>query len=320
MRILLGLILVTTLIGMAGFPSGTDFYRELTNKPEKSEKSQKETAEIEEEKPNRKESYEAIKENVNRVDPVPILDKLDPLMTKEAFTNKIGLQGWSDYKNLMDEVKLADSKYVKESEGSSIEEVDAFFKDKKGVQRKVMGPEVDGIKQVNYWYVDPSGKKQGKSKIPVFYAEILTKFKDDKLISASIEPGAFTVKTENEIKQSEFNKSETLNELLKIKNPKPISYSVIQMEYEGYPLTDVSLLTKDEDEEDSIDSAMLAYFTMSPVIYNEKKEHQILSMSGIPFMTASEDFGNSEYKAVQHFIKQMEDEGKSDMEESVSYQ
>ncbi|MCO6062219.1 hypothetical protein NG726_36945, partial [Pseudomonas sp. MOB-449] len=68
----------------------------------------------------------------------PSLDKLDPLMTEKSFTNSKGIQGWKDYKELMGKVELADYRFTKDSKGSSIKDVDAFFKGKKGIKRKVI--------------------------------------------------------------------------------------------------------------------------------------------------------------------------------------
>ncbi len=51
-------------------------------------------------------------------------------------------------------------------------DVDAFFKGKKGIKRKVIETH-DDVKQVDYWYVDPDGKKIGNSNTPVFYVEVL---------------------------------------------------------------------------------------------------------------------------------------------------
>ncbi len=66
----------------------------------------------------------------------PSLDKLDPLMTEKSFTNSKGIQGWKDYKELMGKVELADYRFTKDSKGSSIKDVDAFFKGKKGIKGK----------------------------------------------------------------------------------------------------------------------------------------------------------------------------------------
>ena len=45
------------------------------------------------------------------------MGKLDPLVTEKSLTNKTGMQGWKDYKELMKKVELADYNYVKESKG-----------------------------------------------------------------------------------------------------------------------------------------------------------------------------------------------------------
>lgn len=49
----------------------------------------------------------------------------------------------------MDKVTLADYKYTKESKGSSIEEVNKFFKDKKGVEIKRMKSKEKNIKHIS---------------------------------------------------------------------------------------------------------------------------------------------------------------------------
>ncbi|WP_436861734.1 hypothetical protein [Staphylococcus caeli] len=330
MRILIGYMIVSMVLGLAGYSSMKDFYDELADKPEKKQhttvKKNSDSAKVEDGATSKEEQYKKVQEDVGTADRLPILEKLDPLMTKKAFTNEIGMRGWEDYKKLMDEVKLADSKFVEESEGSSVKEVDAFFKDKKGVQRKEMNSGEKGVKQIDYWYVDKSGKKQGKSDIPVFYAEILTKFKDDKLISVSVEPGAYTVKPENIIKQSEFEDAKTIDDLLNIKNPKPMSYGVVQMEYEGFPLTNVSVLTNDGSKESALDSAVMAYFTMSPIVYNDDDKHLLMNVGAIPFTEAAKDFGNTSYVALYHYIRQTEKDGsddigdQADQAENISYE
>lgn len=98
------------------------------------------------------------KEKIAKVKAVPVLEKIEPFITEKTFMNSTGMQGWKDYKSLMNQVKLADYNFTKESKGASMEDVDKFFKNKKGVKRKEVTT-YDGLKQVNYWYVDKSGKK-----------------------------------------------------------------------------------------------------------------------------------------------------------------
>ncbi len=45
--------------------------------------------------------------------------------------NSTGMQGWKDYKSLMNQVKLADYNFTKESKGASMEDVDKFLKIKR---------------------------------------------------------------------------------------------------------------------------------------------------------------------------------------------
>ena len=128
----------------------------------------------------KEDEYKDLEKKVKEFKQKPVLNKIDALITEESFTNKTGLQGWEDYKRLMDKVTLADYKYTKKSKGSSIEEVNKFFKDKKGVKTKRMKSGQKGFKHINYMYVDRDGKKTGDNKLPMSYAQILATFKDVK--------------------------------------------------------------------------------------------------------------------------------------------
>lgn len=64
----------------------------------------------------------------------------------------------------MDKVIFVDYKYIKEFKGLFIEEVNKFFKDKKGVEIKWMKSKEKNIKYINYMYVDLDGKKIGENK------------------------------------------------------------------------------------------------------------------------------------------------------------
>lgn len=234
-----------------------------------------------------------------------MLNKLDPIMTDKTFTNQKGMQGWKDYKKLMDKVKLADYKYTKESKGSSLDDVDAFFKDKKDVKRQKMDAGEDGIKQVNYWYVTGSGKKVGNTNYPEYYTEIMTKYKDGKLIYASVEPGLYHVSFSDAVENKDFTKVKNLNQLLKLNQSKPVPYSVAQMNYEALPVTNVSILVKGEKEKDEKDdSNYLAYFNFSPVKYDKDKNHEVVSVNGAPFESAQADFGNYAYVAMKEALKE----------------
>ena len=64
----------------------------------------------------------------------------------------------------MDKVTLADYKYTKESKGSSIEEVNKFFKDKKGLEHQMnpnAGRPYGGNRRVN----DGSNRIEGQDRI-----------------------------------------------------------------------------------------------------------------------------------------------------------
>ncbi|HDG1460419.1 TPA: hypothetical protein PFD92_002733, partial [Staphylococcus aureus] len=155
MKKTLGCLLLIMLLVVAGCSFGGN--HKLSSK--KSEESKQETVkkESEEEKDPDLEKFEEIEKKMKGIKDAPSLDKLDPLMTEKSFTNSKGIQGWKDYKELMGKVELADYRFTKDSKGSSIKDVDAFFKGKKGIKRKVIETH-DDVKQVDYWYVDPDGK------------------------------------------------------------------------------------------------------------------------------------------------------------------
>ncbi|HDA7781669.1 TPA: hypothetical protein O5V49_002269 [Staphylococcus aureus] len=215
MKKTLGCLLLIMLLVVAGCSFGGN--HKLSSK--KSEESKQETVkkESEEEKDPDLEKYEEIEKKMKGIKDAPSLDKLDPLMTEKSFTNSKGIQGWKDYKELMGKVELADYRFTKDSKGSSIKDVDAFFKGKKGIKRKVIETH-DDVKQVDYWYVDPDGKKIGNSNTPVFYAEIMTKYKDGKLVYASVEPGSYVIHKDDAIKYDDYSKLKKLSQHPKVLN------------------------------------------------------------------------------------------------------
>lgn len=295
------LALVLCLVGCSNSNNDKDSHK---NDEKKSESKAKSKSERFKEYDDNSEAYEEAKKKYNKQKPISMLNKLDPIMTDKTFTNQKGMQGWKDYKKLMDKVKLADYKYTKESKGSSLDDVDAFFKDKKDVKRQKMDAGEDGIKQVNYWYVTGSGKKVGNTNYPEYYTEIMTKYKDGKLIYASVEPGLYHVSFSDAVENKDFTKVKNLNQLLKLNQSKPVPYSVAQMNYEALPVTNVSILVKGEKEKD--DSNYLAYFNFSPVKYDKDKNHEVVSVNGAPFESAQADFGNYAYVAMQKGMKDAE--------------
>ncbi|MGC9603813.1 hypothetical protein ACO2FP_01445 [Staphylococcus warneri] len=214
------------------------------------------------------------------------------------------MQGWKDYKKLMDKVELADYKYTKESKGSSVNDVDAFFKDKKGVKRQKIDSGEDGIKQVNYWYVTGSKEKVRDTNYPEFYTEILTKYKDGKLVYASVEPGLYHVSFKDAISQKDGEKIKKLNDLISHENPHPVSYSVAQMKYKALPITNVSMFL--DSSKDDEHPNYLAYYNFSPLIHDKHKNHKVISVNTLPFQQAQVDFGNCAYIAMQEGIKDAE--------------
>ena len=119
------------IIGVVGCSHDSDSNKSSSKKSE----NKTDVATKYSEEDSKKDQYKKLEKEVKGLKQVPILDKLDPLMTEKTFTNKTGMQGWKDYKKLSDKVTLADLKYTEESEGSSLEEVDKFLKIK-GYQTK----------------------------------------------------------------------------------------------------------------------------------------------------------------------------------------
>lgn len=304
MKKLISVFILALVLCLAGCSNSNNDKDSHKNDEKKSESKAKSKSERFKEYDDNSEAYEEAKKKYNKQKPISMLNKLDPIMTDKTFTNQKGIQGWKDYKKLMDKVKLADYKYTKESKGSSLDDVDAFFKDKKDVKRQKMDAGEDGIKQVNYWYVTGSGKKVGNTNYPEYYTEIMTKYKDGKLIYASVEPGLYHVSFSDAVENKDFTKVKNLNQLLKLNQSKPVPYSVAQMNYEALPVTNVSILVKDEKEKD--DSNYLAYFNFSPVKYDKDKNHEVVSVNGAPFESAQADFGNYAYVAMQKGMKDAE--------------
>ncbi|MDU9352112.1 hypothetical protein [Staphylococcus warneri] len=304
MKKLISVFILALVLCLAGCSNSNNDKDSHKNDEKKSESKAKSKSERFKEYDDNSEAYEEAKKKYNKQKPISMLNKLDPIMTDKTFTNQKGMQGWKDYRKLMDKVKLADYKYTKESKGSSLDDVDAFFKDKKDVKRQKMDAGEDGIKQVNYWYVTGSGKKVGNTNYPEYYTEIMTKYKDGKLIYASVEPGLYHVSFSDAVENKDFTKVKNLNQLLKLNQSKPVPYSVAQMNYEALPVTNVSILVKGEKEKD--DSNYLAYFNFSPVKYDKDKNHEVVSVNGAPFESAQADFGNYAYVAMQKGMKDAE--------------
>ncbi|HBI8814473.1 TPA: hypothetical protein I2017_RS06460 [Staphylococcus aureus] len=312
MKKTLGCLLLIMLLVVAGCSFGGN--HKLSSK--KSEESKQETVkkESEEEKDPEVAHYKKNKEKISKVKAVPVLEKIEPFITEKTFMNSTGMQGWKDYKSLMNQVKLADYNFTKESKGASMEDVDKFFKNKKGVKRKEVTT-YDGLKQVNYWYVDKSGKKIGGSDTPVFYAEILTKYKDGKLIYASVEPGSYSYSNKNAVNLDKVEELDDLSMFSNLKDPKPVPYSVAQMEISSVPVTSVSFVTKggnhkdNNPEKEQVDMPQLAYLTVSPQLYHDKEhpDPHIIGLVALPYLNASRDFGNAHYSVLNNLSKEMKE-------------
>ncbi|MCD9066733.1 hypothetical protein LQ944_05820 [Staphylococcus pasteuri] len=305
MKKLISVFILALVLCLAGCSNSNNDKDSHKNEEKKSESKAKSKSERFKEYDDNSEAYEEAKKKYSKQKPISMLNKLDPIMTDKTFTNKKGMQGWKDYKKLMDKVKLADYKYTKESKGSSLSDVDAFFKDKKDVKRQKMDAGEDGIKQVNYWYVTGSGKKVGNTNYPEYYTEIMTKYKEGKLVYASVEPGLYHVSFSDAVENKDSTKVKNLKQLLKLNQSKPIPYSVAEMKYEALPVTNVSVLVKGEkDKDEKSASNYLAYFNFSPVKYDKDKNHEVVSVNGAPFESAQADFGNYAYVAMKEALKE----------------
>ena len=130
-----GILLIVMSIALVGCSNSNDS-DQSSNEKSSSKSSEKKTDVATEY--TKEDEYKELEKEAKDLKQKPVLNEIDALITEKGFTNKTGLQGWEDYKKLVDKVTLADYKYTKESKGSSIEEVNKFFKDKKGVEIKRM--------------------------------------------------------------------------------------------------------------------------------------------------------------------------------------
>ena len=247
--------------------------------------------------------YNELEKKASKKEKVDIMGKLDPLVTEKSLTNKTGMQGWKDYKELMKKVEIADYNYVKESKGASMKEVDDFFKDKKGVEIKRMKSKEKNIKHINYMYVDPDGKKTGENKQPMSYAQILATFKEGKLVATNIQPGFFALDKKKMVKAKDLEKVKTLEDLTRLKDPKATSYGILQTKYKGKPYTQVSILGSDSDEENDISSAILAYYLFSPTELDSDDNHKYVEVASAPFLSAQNDFSSYQLGVFKKIIE-----------------
>lgn len=301
MRKFLGILLIMIIIGVAGCSHDSDSNKSSSKKSE----NKTDVATKYSEEDSKKDQYKKLEKETKGLKQVPILDKLDPLMTEKTFTNKTGMQGWKDYKKLSDKVKLADLKYTEESEGSSLEEVDKFFKDKKGIKRKVMKDPDKDVKHIDYLYIDRHGKKIGNTDEPENYSQIMATFKKDKLIALSNQPGLFHMSPKDQIAKKDLIKVKELKDITKLKNPKAISYSIVQVKYKGKPYTDFSVLGNGSDSEKDAADAVLAYYLFSPVEL-DGKNHKVLNVSSAPFMSAQADFSTYQLEVFKKVAEEEE--------------
>lgn len=57
----------------------------------------------------------------------------------------------------------------------------------------------------------------------------MTKYKDGKLVYASVEPGSYVIHKDDAIKYDDYSKLKKLSQLTKLDHPKPVPYSVAQI-------------------------------------------------------------------------------------------
>ena len=130
-----GIVMILLALGLtlAGCSHHDNDNKESSTKSDKSSKTDTETVKIKDDDKmtDKEKEYKELEKKASKKEKVDIMGKLDPLVTEKSLTNKTGMQGWKDYKELMKKVEIADYNYVKESKGASMKEVDDFFKDKK---------------------------------------------------------------------------------------------------------------------------------------------------------------------------------------------
>ncbi|MGZ9467090.1 hypothetical protein [Staphylococcus epidermidis] len=300
MKKFLGILLIVMSIALVGCSNSNDS-DQSSNEKSSSKSSEKKTDVATEY--TKEDEYKELEKEAKDLKQKPVLNEIDALITEKGFTNKTGLQGWEDYKKLMDKVTLADYKYTKESKGSSIEEVNKFFKDKKGVEIKRMKSKEKNIKHINYMYVDPDGKKTGKNKQPMSYAQILATFKEGKLVATNIQPGFFALDKKKMVKAKDLEEVKTLEDLTRLKDPKATSYGILQTKYKGKPYTQVSILGSDSDEENDISSAILAYYLFSPTELDSDDNHKYVEVASAPFLSAQNDFSSYQLGVFKKIIE-----------------
>ncbi len=99
------------------------------------------------------------------------------------------------------------------------------------------------------------------------------------MIYASVEPGSYSYSNKNAVNLDKVEELDDLSMFSNLKDPKPVPYSVAQMEISSVPVTSVSFVTKGENHKDTdpekeqVDMPQLAYLTVSPQLYHDK-EHQ----------------------------------------------
>ncbi len=92
----------------------------------------------------------------------------------------------------------------------------------------------------------------------------MTKYKDGKLVYASVKPGSYVIHKDDAIKYDDYSKLKKLSQLTKLDHPKPVPYSVAQIKSFGVPLTSVSFMThgsKDTKDEDVAGIGLFHFFT-----------------------------------------------------------
>lgn len=135
------------------------------------------------------------------------------------------------------------------------------------------------------------------------------------MIYASVEPGSYSYSNKNAVNLDKVEELDDLSMFSNLKDPKPVPYSVAQMEISSVPVTSVSFVTKGGNHKDTnpekeqVDMPQLAYLTVSPQLYHDKEhpDPHIIGLVALPYLNASRDFGNAHYSVLNNLSKEMKE-------------
>lgn len=214
-----------------------------------------------------------------------------------------GMQAWEDFKELSKDYQMADYADLDQSQGSSSEDILAFFEEKEGVYVHAYDEE-EGSQQINFWYTADGETTIGDSEVPLYFAEIMTLFYDDKLVFASIQPGLYDPDTSAAMPFSNVTEEVSQIDDLTSLQPTPQAYNVSEMNFRGRPLTCAGVLTE-APEAEAGSEPLLVYFTFSPNEEGQGAQSSLVIADTAPFSMAAGDFGGAAFESLQAMMDQL---------------